>query len=122
MIRKFFRVCIILIIVVSILLGLLKRHKFTHKYCNGLYVEAYEVNLEGMNAEYLTDSVNFRIYIGNYDSENENFYYKCTGDSVYIEKVESDEEGLPNNTKTTSRIIEKKTVDLKTLIKQHRFE
>ena len=36
---------------------------------------------------YLTDSVNFRIYIGTYDEENEMITTECNGgDSIYVEK------------------------------------
>ncbi len=56
--------------------------------CNNLIVEKYIVGSWGAlsadsYSDYLTDSVNFRVYIGTY-SDKENFAYDCTNDLVYI--------------------------------------
>jgi hypothetical protein len=41
----------------------------------------------GLDSDYLTDSVNFRIYLGTYDEEDEMIVVKCNGgDSIYVEK------------------------------------
>jgi len=91
--------------------------------CN-LYVEVYRVFGMGafgsdMNSEYLTDSVNFRIYIGTYDDSDENIIAKCKGDSVYTAKTK----------KTSSipewdipKILETKTYSLRDLKMQQKFE
>lgn len=96
--------------------------------CNQrLFVEKYEVWGGGaydgdMISDYLTDSINFRLYIGTFDNAHENYTYVCKGDSVYIEKVSIEEEGIPYNTRVITKVIERKSVDLKVLQKQHKFE
>ena len=71
-----------------LLFGCIKKYKFTSKVCNkNLFVEVYTVNPAGVNADYLTDSVNFRKYIGDWDDEHENYSYSCKGDSIYIMKT-----------------------------------
>ncbi len=56
--------------------------------CNNLIREKYVVGSWGaLSAEtysdYLTDSINFRVYIGTHD-EDENFEYDCSNDSIYV--------------------------------------
>lgn len=65
------------------------KYKFTvDKICDrNLYIEVYAVNSLGLNADYLTDSINFRIFVGEFDSEHDHFTYECNGDSIYITKV-----------------------------------
>jgi len=63
------------------------KYKFTSKVCGGrLFVEVFEANSLGLDADYLTDSANFRKYIGDWDEEHERYLYTCKGDSVYILK------------------------------------
>jgi hypothetical protein len=65
-----------------------KRHKYTLKVCNGtLSVERFNINPAGVDVDYLTDSLNFRLYIGKWDNDHENFSYTCIGDSVFIKKL-----------------------------------
>ena len=35
----------------------------------------------------MTDSTNFRVYVGQFDSDHENFAYKITGDTIRIIKL-----------------------------------
>jgi hypothetical protein len=57
--------------------------------CNcKLYVEVFVSSFNGLRSSYLTDSVNFRLFAGNFDDEKENMSYKCSGDQVTIEKDE----------------------------------
>ena len=59
-----------------------KRYIGTRNICgNNLYVEIYEINPAGVDACYLTDSTNFRMYIGRFDPESANYDFKCHGDS-----------------------------------------
>jgi hypothetical protein len=56
--------------------------------CKNLTVEKYIVGSWGaLSAEtysdYLTDSINFRVFVGIHGDEN-NFAYACTNDSVYV--------------------------------------
>ena len=64
------------------------KYKFTSKVCNArLYVEVYEANSWGLDADYLTDSINFKKYIGDWDEEHETYRYHCAGDSIYVMKT-----------------------------------
>lgn len=59
---------------------------------SNLYVQTFTIVGNGAFggdriSDYLTDSVNFRIYIGTYDNGDEGFSYKCTGDSISISKI-----------------------------------
>lgn len=69
------------------LTGCTKRYKFTAKICDKLYVEVYEVNYFGVDADYLTDSIRFKKYIGKFDAEHETYRYWCSGDSIYVMKT-----------------------------------
>jgi hypothetical protein len=56
--------------------------------CNNLTREKYVVGAWGaLSAEtysdYLTDSINFRVYIGSH-GDDENFEYDCANDSIYV--------------------------------------
>ena len=78
--------CLLLLCVLFV--GCIKKYKFTAKVCDKhLFVEVYNVNPAGVDADYLTDSISFRKYIGKYDEEHENYSYTCKGDSVYIMKT-----------------------------------
>ncbi|MBL7750391.1 MAG: hypothetical protein JNN29_03360 [Chitinophagaceae bacterium] len=103
-------------------------HSTTIEVCGkALLVEKYVVSGGGAFggdrvSDYLTDSSNFRIYIGTFDNANENFTYECKGDSIYIEKISIEEEGIPYKTKTVVRVIEKRVIDLNTLRNNGKFE
>src|SRR5215212_2134606 len=72
------------------LAGCANKHKRTVKVCEGaLYVEIFNTVSPGVNAHYLTDSVNFRLFAGKYDNEHENFSYRCEGDTLLILKIEA---------------------------------
>ena len=70
-----------------LLIGCFKKYDYTLKVCDNLYVEEFIVNPAGVAADYLTDSTNFRLYVGNWDTDHENFSYACRGDSIVIEKL-----------------------------------
>ena len=62
--------------------------------CGGhIFIETYPVFGEGgaiggsVYSDYLTDSLNFRKYIGTYDPEVRMYSYECNGDNVKIYKV-----------------------------------
>jgi hypothetical protein len=68
-----------------------KKHKYTLKLpsCNeNIYIEQFNVNPAGVDADYLTDSLNFRVYVGKWDNEHEFFSYVCMGDSILIKKID----------------------------------
>ena len=65
-----------------------KRFFVSGVVCNNLIVEKYIVGSWGaLSAEtysdYLTDSLNFRLYVGIHGDED-NFEYACANDSIYI--------------------------------------
>ena len=73
-----------------LLAGCVRTHeyKFTSKVCDArLFVEVYQANPFGLYADYLTDSINFTKYIGDWDNEHETYSYSCKGDSIYIIKT-----------------------------------
>lgn len=104
-------------------------HKFTvnfHDYspngceCN-LYGEIYTVYGMGalgsdVNSEYLTDSTNFRIFIGTYDESSEMVVVKCKRDSISV--IKSTKQGADKKYLT----IESKTYSWKKLKANHVFE
>ncbi|MGG9972804.1 hypothetical protein ACQ33O_13510 [Ferruginibacter sp. SUN002] len=72
----------------SLFVGCIKRHKSTIKVCNNtLNVEVFNINPAGVDAEYLMDSVNFRLYIGKLDSDHERYSYTCQEDTVCVKKI-----------------------------------
>ena len=97
------------IVLCLLVVGCLETYDRTIKICDEkLYVEKFTTSV-GLDAEYLTDSVNFRLYVGKRDDEHENFVYECKIDSVFIEKID-----LSGNSK---RILETKAYSLKELKK-----
>jgi len=57
------------------------------------YVETFNVNPFGVDEDYLTDSLNFRMFVGKYDVEHETFTYVCKEDSLIIYKKAEDTSG-----------------------------
>ena len=112
MIKKiFFYLCVI---VLSI--GCIKKYKFTSKICKGkLYAENFNVNPAGVNEVYLTDSLSFRLYVGQYDSEHENFNFTCNADSVIVKKITF------NDITGKVEILQTKTYNLNDLVKMKNF-
>ena len=79
---------LILITFSLLYIGCIKKHKSTTKICGGqLYVESFNVNSAGVDEDYLTDSLSFRVYVGKFDNEHENFSYVCNEDSIRIMKL-----------------------------------
>jgi len=69
------------------LTGCIKAYIRTLKVCDKkMYVEIFNTNPAGVNSEYVTDSLNFRMYVGKVDEEHEDFVYRCSQDSLIIEK------------------------------------
>lgn len=96
-------------------------HSSTVRVCNrNLVVETYEIAGGGAYggdrvSDYLTDSVNFRIYVGTYDNADEGYSYECTGDSVYVLKI-------TGRRKNENKIVDKKVYSLLGLEKKKIFE
>lgn len=93
-----------------------KKYYTTAKVCNGsLYVETFRINPAGEYADYLTDSVNFRIYIGIFDPEEDLYSYTCKGDSIIVEKFNRGRESDYHTHETLS----KKVYSLRELRRKH---
>lgn len=64
-----------------------RQYKRTIIVCDrNLFVETFNVNPAGVDSDYITDSLNFRMYVGKFDSDHEVFNYRCMGDSIVIRK------------------------------------
>src|SRR6478736_6217299 len=62
-----------------------KKYSRTITVCNGnLFVERYRHNSIDIAYYYLTDSSNFRIYVGKFDNEHGGYYFNCFKDSIEI--------------------------------------
>ncbi|MFM2394345.1 MAG: hypothetical protein RLZZ546_2327 [Bacteroidota bacterium] len=72
------------------LIGCRERHKYTREICgDNLYVEVYNINPAGVGRCYLTDSLNFKIEIGSYDEEHDQYEIDCKGDNINVIKETS---------------------------------
>jgi hypothetical protein len=97
-----------------------KRYIGTRDICgNKLYAELYEINPAGVDAWYLTDSTNFRFYVGRFDPESGNYKFECNGNLVFIERFIHRDQYISD---TVNIIKEKKVINLDDLRKQHKFE
>lgn len=114
---------LITLLVLPLLMGCFDRKNkqklFAKKLvCNQLWREKFRVFSGGaysaeLYSDYLTDSMNFRIYVGSHD-ESSSFDYQCAGDSVFVRKFAHD-----GNSKI---IIEEKILSVSMLKKSHKFE
>ncbi len=85
------------------------------------YIEDYRTGLIGsLTAQYLTDSVNFRVYLGTYDDENGYIFCKIVGDKIYVEQREHGKGSSP--LWDTLKVVARKTLSISDLKKQHKFE
>lgn len=104
-------ISVYVVLLTTLFVGCIKQYKHTVKVCDGkLYVERFNVNPAGVDADYLTDSLSFRIYVGNWDNEHENFTYGCNADSVFIEKIDASE--------VKFRVLEKRAYSIQDLKKK----
>jgi hypothetical protein len=89
--------------------GSLSNYKTGACGCN-LYAENYCIYGNGymttdLNAEYLTDSVSFRKYLGVYDDGYEHIDILCKGDSIIVAKTSSE---FINTQWSKPRVLEQK--------------
>lgn len=96
-----------------------KEHFSTKVICGDLYREKYRIFSGGaysaeLYADYITDSVNFRKFVGTHDP-SEGFGYKCTNDTIVIEKAHFSS----NKVRT---LIEKNSFSINELKRSQRFE
>ena len=84
-----------LLAVILLATGCIETYSYTVKIRNSsLYSEVYNFNPAGVDKAYLTDSVNFRVYIGKFDNEHEVFKYLYKGDSITVYKMAQDSAGM----------------------------
>jgi hypothetical protein len=72
-----------------------------------------------LNSVYLTDSVNFRLYIGTYDNNDEHIIPKCNGDNIVVEKTKNTSS---INEWNWPKVIETKIYSIKKLKQKHVFD
>jgi hypothetical protein len=100
--------------------GALCNYKTGGCACN-LYAEHYNVYDRGawgtgLNSEYLTDSVNFRKYLGTYDVGYEQIDITCKGDSIIVTKTSSEFIGPRGN---DPKVLARQSYSLTRLRKSH---
>ena len=115
---------LVILVVLSIAVGCVDKkdkQKLFHKQpiCNQLWIEKFRVFSGGaysaeLYSDYITDSTNFRLYIGSHDV-NGSFDYQCKGDSVIVRKFAHHETG-------PKTIVEESTFSVSGLRKEHKFE
>ncbi len=72
-----------------------KDHKRTSKVCDNLYIETFCTFGQGAwggdrNAEWLTDSTSFRIFLGEVDEGYGKIIIKCINDAVFVTQFPDD--------------------------------
>lgn len=68
-----------------------KQHYKTIKICDKTYIETFVVFSSGayggdIHADYITDSLHYRLFIGTEDTSNEILFTQCKGDSLIVKK------------------------------------
>lgn len=96
------------------------KYRSTVNICKKLYVETFAIIGGGAYgsdrvSDYLTDSINFRNYIGTYDNNDEGYSYKCVGDSITIYKV-------TGRSESKNKIVSTTKFSLLNLKKDKKFE
>jgi len=89
-----------------------------NRICDKLWQEMYVVvqgNTFGTAtySDYLTDSINFRVYIGECD-EYSSYSYDCSGDSIIVEKFK--------HVENRKQLVKTWVLSLSNLREDHKFE
>jgi hypothetical protein len=84
-----------------------ERHKWTKKICDNLYTETFCVFGQGafggdLDSRWLTDSTNFRIYLGTFDEVEGGIYVECSGDIVFVTQKPDNISGIPKDKSVTA--------------------
>ena len=96
-------------------------YRYTFSTDHNLYVEVYSAGLIGnLKAEYLTDSTNFRVYLGTFDDERGYIHCALKGDKIVIEKREHNKETGPKWDEL--KVVERKVYSLTELKRRRDFE
>lgn len=112
-------VCVLIFLIYFLFVGKNEKYHFitTFNLGDSLYVEKYELYTlgntpSGEYAEYLTDSINFRKYIGMYNDYSL-FKYQKNGGVLIIKTI---------NRQDSLKIYETKSYQISVLKKTHSFE
>lgn len=70
-------------------------HKWTFKVCDNLYTEIFSTFGQGAlggdrDGKWLTDSTNFRIFVGAFDETNGKIVIECKKDSILVTQYPDD--------------------------------
>src|SRR6185312_11937929 len=65
------------------------KYMYTSQVGKNLYIEVYKTFASGayggdILTNYLTDSANFRVFVGSFDDYDSHFSYKCLDDSLMV--------------------------------------
>lgn len=72
-----------------------KDHKNSIRICENLYYETFSIFGQGgfggdRDASWLTDSTNFRIFLGAFDNAYGGISVQCKGDSIFVTQLPDD--------------------------------
>jgi hypothetical protein len=96
-------------------------YRYTFNTEHNLYIEVYSTGLTGnLKSEYLTDSTNFRVYLGTFDDERGYIHCTVKGDRVLVEKREHGKEACPQW--DALKVVERKSYSLNELKRRKDFE
>jgi hypothetical protein len=96
-------------------------YKYTFKREENLYIEVYKAGLIGnLTSQYLTDSLNFRLYLGTFDDEAASIYCKIDGDNIHVEQREPRKGASPQW--DTLKVFFKNNYSLRKLKEEHKFD
>ena len=118
----------LLILLILTLIGAINiRNKRVYRYTldreQNLVVEVYRAGSTGnLTSEYLTDSANFRVYLGTFNNTNDYHHYKVKGDRFMIEKLQHERNFGTNANANRTVLPERKTLNLAELKHKHRFD
>ena len=105
----------LLSISVLLIFGCIRKHKYTESVRNSnLYWEVFNINPAGVDEAFLTDSQNFRVYIGKYDTEHDLFRCSCIDDTIKILKFSEDASGV-------MKMVDSKSLSQKKLSKDKTY-
>jgi len=116
--KNYITILLILVIITCLKLRSTENYKYALNEDRNLFVEVYRSGLTGsMTSEYLTDSANFRIYLGTYDPKKTAMNCTLTGDQITVEKKWNN----ASTRATPHKVIESKTYNLKDLVRRRNF-
>ncbi|BAU53299.1 hypothetical protein [Mucilaginibacter gotjawali] len=112
--KNYITILLILAIITCLKLRSTGNYKYALSEDRNLYIEVYRSGLTGnMASEYLTDSANFRVFLGTYNSKKASIQCKLSGDRITVEKKLNDA--------NTPEIIERKIYNLNDLIRRRNY-